>query len=285
MRTLAASPRATLTAPFRSPSRVPRSALAEHAPLPSDTSATLATRSPLSSALASSSQSYYLARTHAPTTADIVAAYRRALADEAAFRGVSQAELRAARDGDDEPDAEDEPLRPLQVEMTALLGPRRRGVKRDASDDDGCPAPRSVSLPGKKRRVGVKGVRSSAVAKAFVPPRATPVPQRAATAGHDDDELLVALDALIAAPHPRCSRAPRGPPRLGNGSEGEGSSQPAGQARSPPPPVARTAPQCARTSSTPGTDADADDAGEVLRRACVDPAVLGWREGFGAFDS
>ncbi|BGP50203.1 hypothetical protein JCM10450v2_006119 [Rhodotorula kratochvilovae] len=136
--------------------RLAAEALFEHTSGPAPSSSTFATCT-ASSALASSSSTrytdlvpsspstttpQYFTPSRARTTADLVAEYKRSLADEAAFRGVSEAELRAGREGDDER-GEEERLRPLEVEVREMLsrrtGGRAKRIKREASADDDIP--------------------------------------------------------------------------------------------------------------------------------------------------
>ncbi|GAA5916841.1 hypothetical protein JCM8208_007000 [Rhodotorula glutinis] len=163
------------------------------------------------------------------TTSALVADYRAALADEAAFRGITEDALRESIKRREEDEGEDE-LRPLEVELRdkGWLAPREGGSKRGraarstADGDDGA-APSSSSSsspPASTQPSPAKRTRTTAAAstlrKAFRTPRPLErPPSPSPPPSKDDDELVAALDRAIAAT----------PVRYGGGGGGRGSAR------------------------------------------------------------
>lgn len=163
---------------------------------------------------------------HLRTTDDLVADYHAALADEAAFKGVSEAEVltsRAETCGGERPEQEEDELRPLDDEVRAMRPPRTSGsgakrgrVTRTQGDSEVAGRSNTDTTPKRatKRRRRADDPAPSVspsgpLRRAFVLPRRLP-PQREPVQDESDDELLEALDALIAATPARAKRARSG---------------------------------------------------------------------------
>ncbi|GAA5942857.1 hypothetical protein JCM3775_001523 [Rhodotorula graminis] len=146
------------------------------------------------------------------TTSALVADYRAALADEATFRGITEAELRESLARRDEDEGEDE-LRPLDVELRERGwgapreggGSRRERLSMRSTVGGGGGAARSPSPPPAStsshptKRSRAAAAAASTLRKAFRAPRPVERAPSPPSGEDDDDELLVALDRAIAA--------------------------------------------------------------------------------------
>ncbi|GAA5856810.1 hypothetical protein JCM9279_002024 [Rhodotorula babjevae] len=167
----------------------------------------------------------------------LLADYHAALADEAAFRGITEAELRASIKQREQDEGEDE-LRPLDVELRDQgwgspqrgAGSKRARAAGSSADGGGGggggAAPSPSSSPTSPAQLSpAKHARATAAAltlrKAFHTPRpavrAPPPPPP-----HEDDELLDALDRAIAATPASVGGGGRGSAGAGAGRRSAG---------------------------------------------------------------